>query len=77
MRFLSKAKLTTGTEQIVSFIFIFIFFWKISHELTPAANPPLFAEEDWPLADIHTHLPLLFIRGMPATAWLAKQCVGP
>ena len=24
------------------------FLWKISPELTSAANPPLFAEEDWP-----------------------------
>ena len=26
----------------------FFFLWKISPELTSAANPPLFAEEDWP-----------------------------
>uniref|UniRef100_A0A9L0JF68 Phosphatidylinositol glycan anchor biosynthesis class F n=1 Tax=Equus asinus TaxID=9793 RepID=A0A9L0JF68_EQUAS len=32
---------------------------KISPELT-AANPPLFAEEDWPRANIHAHLPLLY-----------------
>ena len=36
------------------------FFWrKISPELTSAANPPLFAEEDWPWAHIRVHLPLL------------------
>ena len=28
-------------------LFYFL-FWKISPELTSAANPPLFAEEDWP-----------------------------
>ena len=32
---------------------------KISPELT-AANPPLFAEEDWPWANIHAGLPLLY-----------------
>ena len=30
------------------------------HLLT-AANPPLFAEEDWPWANIHAHLPLLYM----------------
>ena len=28
--------------------FNFFFLRKISPELTPATNPPLFAEEDWP-----------------------------
>ena len=36
------------------------FLRKISPELT-AANPPLFAEEDWPWANIHDHLPLLYM----------------
>ena len=36
---------------------IFFFLRKISPELT-AASPPLFAEEDWPWANIHAHLPL-------------------
>ena len=43
-----------------------MFFWvflcllrKISLELT-TANPPLFAEEAWPRANIHAHLPLLY-----------------
>ena len=35
------------------------FLRKISPELTSAANPPLFAEEDWPRAKIRAHLPLL------------------
>ena len=30
-----------------NFLFIYIFWRKISPELTSAANPPLFAEEDW------------------------------
>ena len=34
---------------------------KISPELTSAANLPLFTEEDWPWANIHAHLPLLYI----------------
>ena len=34
---------------------------KISPELTSAANPPLFAEEDWPWASICAHLPLLYM----------------
>lgn len=29
-------------------LFFFFFLRKISPELTSAANPPLFAEEDWP-----------------------------
>ena len=33
------------------------FLRKISPELTSAANPPLLAEEDWPRANMHTHLP--------------------
>ena len=34
---------------------------KISLELTSIANPPLFAEENWPWANIHAHLPLLYV----------------
>ena len=37
------------------------FLKKISPELTSAANPPLFAEGDWPWADIRAHLPLLYL----------------
>ena len=39
-------------------------FRKISPKLTSAANPPLFAEEDWPLfaeEDICARLPLLYM----------------
>ena len=42
---------------------VFFFFFpprKISPELT-TTNPPLFAEEDWPWANICTHLPLLYM----------------
>ena len=35
-----------------------MFLRKIIPELT-AANPPFFAEEDWPWANTHAHLPLL------------------
>ena len=35
---------------------------KISPELT-TASPPLFAEEDWPWANIHAHLPLVLYMG--------------
>ena len=33
-----------------------VFLRKISSELTSAPNPPLFAEEDWPWANIHAHV---------------------
>ena len=36
------------------------FFKKIRPELTSAANPPLFAEQDWPRANILAHLPPLY-----------------
>ena len=44
------------------FPYFFLFLRKISPELT-TANPPLFAEEDWPWANIHAHLPLLYVWG--------------
>ena len=38
-----------GSESSLLFIYLFIYFLrKISPELTSAANPPLFAEEDSP-----------------------------
>ena len=39
----------------------FFFLRKISPALTSATNSPLFAEEDWPWANIHAHLPLLYM----------------
>ena len=41
-------------------ILIFVFLRKISPELT-AASPPLFAEEDWPWANIRAYLSLLYM----------------
>ena len=49
------------------FMFIILFLRKISPELTPAANPLLFAE----LTSMHIFL--YFICGTPTTARLAKQ----
>ena len=53
---------------------IFFFLRKISPELTSATNPPIFAEEDWPWANIHAHLLLLYMwdtcHGM---AWQAMR----
>ena len=42
-------------------VFFFFFLREIRPELTSTVNPPLFAEEDWPWANIHTHLPLLYM----------------
>ena len=48
--------------HIWSVLGYFLFFLrKISSELTSAANPPLFAEEDWPRANIRARLPLLYM----------------
>ena len=48
-------------SNLRTLIFILWFFLrKISPELT-AANTHLFAEEDWPWANIHAHLPLLYM----------------
>ena len=44
----------------IQFLFFF-FLRKISPELIFAASPPLCAEQDWPWADIHAHLPLLYM----------------
>ena len=49
------------------------FLRKMSPELT-AANPPLFAEEDWPWANICAHLPLLYMWDA-ATAYLLEECL--
>ena len=47
---------------------------KISPELTSAANPPLFAEEDWLRANIRAHLPLLYMWDVYQSMAFAKQC---
>ena len=61
----------SSKSTLVSF-FIFL-EGKISPELT-AANPPLFAEEDWPRANIHAHLPLLYMWDAYHSMAFAKQC---
>ena len=55
-------------------LLLFLSFQKISPELTSAANPPLFAEEDWPWANIHAHLPLLYTWDTRHSMAFAKQC---
>ena len=56
--------------------FPFFFLRKTSHEPTSAANPPLFAEEEWSWANIHAHLPLFYMWDA-TTACLNKRCIGP
>ena len=63
--------------QCTCLLSIFFLLRKISPELT-AANPPLFAEEDWPWANICAHLPPLFLyvgrlpqHGLPSSAMSA------
>ena len=41
--------------------FLFFFFRKISPELISATSPPLFAEGDWPWANICASLPLFYM----------------
>ena len=53
-----EGRLPRGSGLFESFLF---FLRKISPELTSAANPPLFAEEQWPWANVHAHLPLLYM----------------
>ena len=60
---------------LLSLHILFIYLRKIGPELTSTANPPLFAEEDWPLANIYAHPPLFYMWDA-AAAWLDKQCVG-
>ena len=62
------------------FSLLYLQFWhkknfflrKISPELTSATNPPLFAEEDWPWANIRAHPPPLYMwEARPSMAWQA------
>ena len=46
---------------LLHFFLLFFFLRKISPELTSAANPPRFVEEDWPWANIHAYPPLLYM----------------
>ena len=57
-----------GTE-----VFYYFFLRKISSELT-TANPPLFAQGDWPWANIHAHLPLLYTWDACHSMAFAKRC---
>ena len=42
-------------------LYTYSFLRKTGPELTSTANPPLFAEEDWPWANICANLPLFYI----------------
>ena len=56
---------TDGLHMYFSYIFFLFFILllrNISPELTSVANPPLFAEEDWPWATICACLPLFHMR---------------
>ena len=60
----------------MSFLFV-CFLRRIGPELT-GANLPLFAEEDWPWANIHTHLPLLHMWDTyHSMAWQVVPCPHP
>ena len=50
-----------GSYARICVLASFFFLRKISPELTSAANPPFFAEEDWPWANIRAHLPPLYM----------------
>ena len=51
---------------------------KISPELTSATNGALFAEEDWPWANIRAHLPLLYMwDACHSMAWQAVRRPAP
>ena len=50
------------------------FLRKISPELTSASNPPLFAEEDWPWANIRTHLALFYMWDAYHSMAFAEWC---
>ena len=56
----SHPMLFSPMQPLASMCYFFFFWRKISPELT-AANPPLFAEEDWPWPNIHAHLPLFYM----------------
>ena len=59
-------------------LLLFFFLRKISPELTSAASRPLFAEEDWPWANICAHLPLLYMwDAYHIMAYQAMPCLHP
>ena len=59
-------------------LFIYFLGGKINPELTSAANPPLFAEEHWPWANVRAHLPLLYMwDAYHSMACQAVPCLHP
>ena len=77
LKFYSSFKAHLKIQVPLEGFSLFLFLRKISPELT-AANPPLFAEEDWPWANIHAHLPLLYMRdAYHSMAWQAVPCPHP
>ena len=58
---LLSSPLPDPSSNLTSFVLFLFLFRKISPELTSTTNPPLFAEEDWPWANISAHLPLLYM----------------
>ena len=66
--------MTFDEQRVFLFCLFFIYFLrKISPKLT-TANPPLFAEEDWPWANICAHLPLLYMWDAYHSMAFAKRC---
>ena len=69
--------LTFPLEERTIYTCILFFLRKISPELT-AANPSLFAEEDWPWTNIRAHLPLLYVwDAYHSMAWQVVPCQHP
>ena len=68
-------KMSSSINDVGKSCLLFCFFRQIIPELmlTSTTNPPLFAEENWPWANICAHFPLLYIWDA-ATAWFDKQC---
>ena len=54
-------RLEKNCDSLKNSKLIFFLLKKISPELTSATNPPPFAEEDWPSANIHAHPPLFYM----------------
>ena len=61
------------TQNSQGFLFVCCFFLlrKTGPELTSVANPPLFAEEGCPWANVCAHLPLFYM-WFTSTAWLTS-----
>ena len=70
--FWTKTVEAIQTFNFIYFAFYFCFVRKICPELT-YDNPPLFAEEDWPWANIYAHLPPLYMGCCHNMAWQAVR----